>query len=186
MSEKTTKVILHGYLKDLYKGEIRLNAANLAELVNGFSKQTKAFRPKPGQLPHQVRVIGFDTVEDIYHKPLPDEVHIVPDFSGNKGSFAKILLGGLIVLAAVVIGPGALGFAYNVMIGMGASAIFGGILELLSPAPKMDISSEDKHNYLPGYQNTVRIGTRIPLLVGEHIAYGHFLSFNVDTKVVSS
>ena len=39
--------------------------------------------------------------------------------------------------------------------------------------------------YLGADQNTVKIGTRIPLLYGKHQAFGHYLSFNVDAKDIS-
>ena len=40
--------------------------------------------------------------------------------------------------------------------------------------------------YLGAPQNTTKAGTRIPLLYGEHQAYGHYLSFDIDAKDVAA
>jgi predicted phage tail protein len=73
----------------------------------------------------------------------------------------------------------------SLMFNFGLSLVMGGLLEMLSPAPKMDSSGNaasdpEASKYLGATQNTVKIGTRIPLLYGRHIAYGHYISFDVD------
>jgi hypothetical protein len=60
--------------------------------------------------------------------------------------------------------------------------ILGGILQMLAPTPKSNTGSSDQSLYVPSNQNTVKIGTRIPLIYGRVRHFGHYLSFNVDSK----
>ena len=191
-------VVLHGKLRDLYPHDIELEAENVAEMINGLCRQTKAFNPTIGQEKHVVNVVGFDTVESLY-APVDEpqiEVHLTPAFcGGKKGGFVKIALGVLMIAASFI--PGAFpltiaGFSISAssVFFMGVSMLLGGLLELMSPAPKLDLTGDvasdpEASKYLGTPKNTVKSGTRIPLLYGEHMAYGHFISFNVDAKDVA-
>lgn len=186
------KVVLHGYLKDLYPHPINMAADTVAELINGVCKQTKAFNPKPGEERHTIKVVGFDTPESLYQPLEQDEVHLVPAFCGGKGFF-KIVLGAVLIASAI-----AFPSAFPVTVGgltiltasgvfwMGAALALGGLLELISPAPTVDTDPNDPEasKYLGEPKNTVKIGTRIPLLYGERMVYGHYLSFDIDAKRV--
>jgi predicted phage tail protein len=192
--------VLHGYLKDLYSEEIYIEGNDPAEVINGFCKQTKAFDVKPDEENHQIRVLGFETKESLF-SPFPEgtkELHLTPDLRGGKsGGFFKIVIGAVLIAAAfltagtslaatTLFGSTTIGSA---MFSLGVSLVLGGLLELLSPAPQIDSlpSTQDPEasKYLASDQNTVKIGTRIPLLYGRHIAHGHYLSFNIDSKDVS-
>lgn len=64
--------------------------------------------------------------------------------------------------------------------------ILGGVLALLMSAPKAtSVVAEEKSKYIPANKNTVKTGTPIPILYGRRKVYGHFLSFDVDSRVVS-
>src|SRR5690606_15604493 len=105
------------------------------------------------------------------------EIHLVPELSGGKsGGFVKIALGAVLIAASFAMTGPILPALYG---GISASAVFwggvtlvlGGLLELISPAPKMDTkTSQDPEasKYLGTPQNTTRAGTRIPLLYGRH------------------
>ena len=67
---------------------------------------------------------------------------------------------------------------------IGASMVIGGLIQTLFPMKLADTKLDD-NNYLGQPNNTVKVGTRIPLLFGTCVAYGHFLSFNTDAKVIS-
>jgi len=189
------KIVLHGYFKDLYDEEIYLEGNDVAEIINGFCKQTGAFDVGPNEEKHHVRVHGFDD-EDSLYSPLPvdtEELHLIPDIRGGKGGgFLKVVIGVVLIAAAILLPPVGLaaGVTLNsIVFGIGASLVLGGLLELLSPAPQVDTLPENQDpeasKYLGADQNTVKIGTRIPLLYGKHQAFGHYLSFNVDAKDVS-
>lgn len=199
--ERKVKIVLHGYFKELYPDEINLSGSTVAEVINGLCRQTKAFNVNPGDDRHCFRILGFDSKESLY-EPIPantNELHIVPQFCGGKsGGFFRIVIG--VVLIGVSLAFGGAGFLAAPMFGttlgsmlfnFGVSLVLGGLLEILSPAPKIDragvngVSDPEASKYLGATQNTVRIGTRIPILYGEHIAYGHYLSFDVDSKDVA-
>lgn len=76
----------------------------------------------------------------------------------------------------------------SMMFNFGVSLVLGGLLSFLSPAPTLDSSSTaevEASKYIAAGQNTVKIGTRIPILYGRHKVYGHYLSFNVDAVDVA-
>ena len=197
--DKKIKIILHGYLRKLAPEGIEISGATVAEVVNGFCRQTKAFDVPLGEDRHCIQVVGFNTKESLFEK-IPDnltELHLVPEFSAGKGGFAKIVFG--IVLIAVAfwmpVSIGALTLMEGgatiagMMMSMGASLILGGLLEIISPTPKYTAQKTENDpeasKYLGAGQNTVKIGTRIPLAYGEIKMYGHYLSFDVDAKNVA-
>jgi len=200
-TQQKVKIFLHGYLKDLYPNVIELTGSSVKEIINGLCKQTKAFDPKLGEDRHTISVVGFRTKESI-EGPLPSdttELHLVPTLSGGKGGLLKIVVG-IVFIAAVVITAG--GFAAAgalissnifaaIAFNIGVSLVLGGLLEMLSPAPKKDggggavANDPEASKYLGATQNTVKIGTRIPIGYGRFKIYGHYLSFDVDAVDVA-
>ena len=194
------KVVLHGYLKDLYDKETFIEGNDVAEIINGFCKQTKSLDVPLGEERHQLRVHGFDTKESLFEPLSPDtkEIHLLPDIRGGKGGgFLKVVVGAVLIAAAVYTGGGSLTALAatgstslsSIMFSLGVSLVLGGLLEIISPAPQIDTLPDtqdpEASKYLGATQNTVKIGTRIPLLYGRHEAFGHYLSFNVDAKDIS-
>jgi predicted phage tail protein len=195
MAEKKVKIILHGKLKELYSETLELTGNTAAELINGMCKVTKAFNPKPGQPRHEIAVLGFES-ESRLKSPLSDdikELHLVPSMNGGKrGGFFQIVVGAVLIAAAfafpATIGAwGAMGagvtssFAFSI----GFSLVMGGLLGMLSPTPEADNfgngeADPEASKYLASSGNTVKIGTRIPLVYGRFRIFGHYLSFDVD------
>ncbi|WP_161790308.1 tail assembly protein [Inquilinus limosus] len=187
-------VILHGYLRDLHPGPIKIVGDTVAEIVHAFTTQIKAFRPVPGQDRHTISVVGFDTVGSLYEKTDQEEIHIVPAFvgGGGNGGFFKIIIGAVLIAAAfVVAGPAGVLAAGSLSAGLfwaGVTFALGGLLEVISPAPTIDVNSAkdpEASKYLGSPQNTTKIGTRIPLLLGRHLAFGHILSMDIDAVDVA-
>lgn len=196
--ERTVKIVLHGYLKDLYKDEINLSGHNVAELINGMCKTTKAFNTELNSPKHMISIVGFESKESLY-EPLPDnlkELHLTPAlFGGKKGGFFQIVLGVVAVAVGLYLAPvgasifsltGVSGFLFNT----GLSLLLGGLLSMLSPQPKTASSGSEAvdpeaSKYLGATQNTVKIGTRIPIMYGENKHSGHYISFDVDAKDVA-
>ena len=144
-NERKVKIILHGYLKGLYEGVIELSGTSVAEIINGFCKQTKAFDVNAGEDRHIISVVGFDT-EELIRNPLPNEVtelHLVPAMVGGKnGGFFKVVLGAVII-AATILTYGTAAAALQATWGalffnLGVSLVLGGLLEMVSPAPKIE------------------------------------------------
>lgn len=203
------KIILHGYLKKAHPGDIRLSGETVAELVNGLFCQIKELRPDPARGKHHIAVLGYGTKDSLFAPldPSVTELHIVPDFvAGKSGAFIKIVIG----IALIAVAPYAAGliggvgagvatsaaglaasnFVAGALFKIGLSLVLGGLMELISPAPQLDTGSVGgadpaPSRYFGGDTNTVAIGTRIPILYGEHIAWGHIISFNVTSSEVA-
>ena len=197
--EKRVKVVLHGHLKDLYPEELYLSGSSVSEIINGMCKATPAFNPVPGRGRHSISVVGFNTIDSL-NEPLPadqEELHLVPTMAGGKkGGFFQIVLGVVMIAAAIYLGPTAMLGSFQIggvggfLFSSGLSMVLGGLLGFLSPTPKADSFSNDvadpeASKYLGASGNTVKIGTRIPIPYGENKLSGHYLSFNVDSKDVA-
>jgi len=191
------KLILHGVLKTLCPDVLEFEVRTAAEAIKALSKQVKALAPNPRRGRFQVRVADL-TVEQIFAPLEVNELHLVPDLcGGKKGGMMKIVLGALLVAAAIampagtVIGSGMFEMSASTLFWSGASMILGGLMEAVSPAPKMDQGSgfsgpndPEASKYLGAPKNTVEIGTRIPIAYGEVQLYGHYLSFDIQAQDV--
>ena len=181
------RIFLHGYLKGLCPDGLELNTVTVAEAIGALKLPID---PLEGR--HRVRVLGFDTKEALYSPSDVEEIHLVPDFSGGKGGLLQIIIGTVLVVASIItfneeLIPGIasmMGFteatisAVALGVGMmGASLMLGGLLQMLSPAPKMDATQDSGSSlFLGAAQNTTAIGTRIPILYGRTQVFGQILS----------
>lgn len=205
------KIFFHGPLKELLPDPVEIEAGSALEAMRGLVhrfphlQKFASFDDRP-----IVQIVGYEGRQRLTEVNDDPELHVVPAMmgSGGGGGFMKIAIGAVIIAAAVVSFGTALpwlGVAANfasmfsgalastigsTMIGLGASLIFGGLLSFLSPAPPRDsglnaASDPEASKYLGVGQNTVRIGTRIPIGYGETLVFGHFISFDIQAKDVA-
>lgn len=175
------KVYLHGYFAAFHEGPITIVGDTVAEIVEGVTRQVKGFQPDPVRGRHRVKVAGFDTEESLHAElgPEVEEIHLVPQMSGGKkGGLLQILLGAVLIGVGLLLGAGTL--IGSLAMKVGALALLGGLTALLAPQPEADSNDQRRSSYLGAPKNTVAIGTRIPILYGEHRVYGHFLSFDIN------
>lgn len=178
------RIILHGYLAELYPDAIEVEATSVAEAMSALS-QIKELHRADGQ-PHPVAVRGIDTEIALFAETDMEEIHVYPRTggAGGKSGLGQILLGiTLIAVAFVFPGVSLLGgmITQSSLFLAGGMMLLGGILQMLAPSP--EISQEgDSSNQLGSGVNTVRIGTTIPLAYGTCKLAGHYLSFDVDAK----
>ena len=206
MDKSLRKVFIYGKLKQLLgRDYIELSGETVAELIEGVSANyRKELTPTPGKPRMVCRVRGFDTEASLY-RPLTDEeteIHLYPTLmgGGGNGGLMKIIIGAIliaVVVAAVIMSGGtllapatwALTQFGAALLMTGISMVIGGIMDLMAPQPKTDLSTSndlESSKYLGANTNTIKIGTPIPILMGEHMAYGHFISFNVDATNVAA
>ncbi|ESY35396.1 tail assembly protein [Mesorhizobium sp. C386A] len=170
------KVFLHGYFAKFHKGPIEVNAATVAEAIALITPQLPGFRPNAVHGRHRISVAGCDKVEDLYRPAKGGEIHLIPQFTGGKkGGYLQILLGVALVAVGWFAGIGWL-------LQAGALAFLGGVAQMLMPTPSSD-DNQKKSHYIGASDNTVTIGTRIPILYGEDLVGGHYLSFDTDAIV---
>lgn len=190
------RIVLHGELRKLVPGGIvELEAETVKDAVEMLCVLHKeALRPNAKDGRKRFAVAGFSTKESLTEKTHLETIHIVPSFNAGKSKFVQILVG-VVLIATAFINPGGIMAAGALfadfslgatLIGVGASLVLGGILQLLMPQPQIDGGTNvDNSKYLGAPGNTVRIGTRRPIGFGRYRVYGHYLSYNVSSEEFS-
>lgn len=206
MATSLKTVYLYGKLKErVGLDKIELVGGSVYELIEGLSANFKQkLQPSLDEPRIVAKVRGFETEDDI-RRPLREdetEIHLYPTLlgGGGNGGLFKMIIGAIIiaVVAFAIVASGgtllapstwALTSFGSALLTAGVGMFIGGLIELLTPQPKLDMSSSndlESSKYLGSQGNTVKIGTPIPLLLGRHKFYGHYISFNVDAKNVAA
>jgi predicted phage tail protein len=178
-----TTIILHGYLRELHPAEIQVEANSAAEALS--SLQLIPALAGDGSKRHHVAVDGFASADALYDKRKVDVLHVRPVMTGSGRSGAtQVVIGIMLIATAAMGGIPALGITSGMLYLSGGMMVLGGVLQLLAPQPKLDTSEKSK--YLGSGKNTVAIGTRIPMIYGRCKAYGHYISFDIDSGAFNS
>lgn len=199
------KIFFHGSIKHLLPEPVEIDADSPLEAMRGLVQRF----PHLKKFEHfddrsLVQIVGFEGRQQLTMATDVEELHVVPAMlgsGGGGGGFMKIAIGAVLIAAAVIAFPslpwagsifaGALNSTLgSIMINLGASLIFGGLLSFLSPAPPRDTglsaaADPEASKYLGIGRNTVRIGTRIPIPYGTNRIYGHYLSMDIQAKDVA-
>lgn len=171
---------LHGIFAERYGKEHRIEAESVADAIEGFTRQVNFFGDLSLEERPVARVAGFNTPESLYEKTEQKEIHLVPAMIGG-GSFARIAVG-LLIIAVAIIAPWSLPITLSVA-SFGAGIALGGIMMLFTKAPTISKSKDpEASKYLGISDNTVAIGTPIPIQYGRGPATGHLLAINVDSS----
>jgi len=141
---------------------------------------------------YRVSVGSYDLTVDELHDPAgQQEIKIVPVVSG-AGAVGRIIAGvALLAIGFLVPGIGALGV--QVLLGVGASLVLGGVAQLLTPVPRTvppgstsDTVKDPRKSYsFSGIQNTTRQGLPVPIVYGETMVGSVVISAGVDTVQVA-
>jgi hypothetical protein len=114
------------------------------------------------------------------------DIHVYPRTGGAGGDNGLVqIIIGIALIAVAVFAPALIpGFMSVASVATaGAMMVLGGVMQMLTPMPEAaGGSTDEKSNYLGANQNTVKIGTNIPLAYGNVKMSGHYLSFDVDSK----
>ncbi|WP_447722294.1 tail assembly protein [Edwardsiella tarda] len=172
------RICLYGDLQR-FGQRFKLHVRTAAEGIRALCVQLPEMRSQLQRGCYQVRITGRDvTAPDMgqrIHEALPEGavVHIVPRAAGAKhgGAFQVILGAALIAVAwwnpAGWLGASAISASYAA----GASMVFGGVVQLLTPVPKTPLSSganNGKQNtYFSSLENMAAQGSPLPVLYGE-------------------
>ena len=139
---------------------------------------------------YRVSVGGYDLTEDGLHDPAGlQEIKIVPVMAG-AGAVGRIIAGAVLVAVGLFVpGIGALGV--QLIVGVGASLIIGGVAQLLTPVPTMntgkDSEKDPRKSYsFSGIQQTSRQGVPVPIVYGETLVGSVVISAGIDTVQVSA
>lgn len=177
------KILFEGYLAEMYPQGIEVAADTAHEAVQALAA-FPGFEPESG-VRHTVIIRDFDSFELLHAITKVPAITLVPVLlaAGGGGSpFKQVLIGAVLVGLSFwnpVAGTKFAAFLLNA----GAGLVIGGLIQLISPAPRPEDSGSDKRSRMLGADgNTTRIGTPIPLLFGRSKVNGHYLSFDVDAK----
>ena len=181
---KMKRIILHGKMKEAYSHPIEVEASTVAEAIQ-FLAQIPELQRDDGPWPVTIR--GIDSQIALYAETDMEEIHVYPRLggSGGKTGLFQILLG-ITLIGIGLINPaflGAIGLTKGTLILTGSMMVLGGIMQMLMPVPESD--SQEGSLYLGAGVNTIKIGTRIPILYGTRKIGGHYLSFDVDAKDIN-
>ena len=138
---------------------------------------------------YRVSVGGYDlTIEELHDPAGQQEIRIIPVVVG-AGAVGRIIAGvALLAVGFLVPGIGALGV--QLLVGVGASLVLGGVAELLTPVPRMptgmDSNQDPRKSYsFSGIQQTSRAGVPVPIVYGETLVGSVVVSAGIDTVQVS-
>lgn len=176
------RIHLHGAFAGFHDGPIEIVADTVWEAVEAMTMQVLGFQPDPMAGRKIIKVVGYDSVEAL--KTYDDEtvdIHVLPALVfGKNGGLIQTIIGVTLLVASVLLPPGPW---TPYLMSAGISLTIGGVMQMISPQPQLSSGNEDalRSKYLSSSQNTVAIGTTIPLLYGMHRVGGHIMSLNIDS-----
>jgi predicted phage tail protein len=188
-SSRTVKITLHGSLAKFQQGVIEVIASTPYEAIKAMCRNYPQFHNLLLDDRPQAQVLGYQTVGSLQNNLISDELHLVPAFcgaGGKTGGFIQIVIGAALIAASVFyLGPAGFAMGASIAMGAGVSMVLGGIMTMMTPVPNRDSGQEgatdpDASKYLGSTVNTVRVGTRIPILYGEYKVGGHYISFDIQ------
>jgi predicted phage tail protein len=175
------KVVLHGQRG---AGEVTLDARTAADAIEGFARQTGVFDNDLLANRPLLRVVGFPTEESLREPLRPEitELHLLPAMVGGGGNFGRIIIGGALIVAGLVVAPYSpmLGSA---LVGAGIGMAVGGVMGFFMKSPKASKSTDpEASKYFGTRQNTTASGTPIARRYGRNAVFGQILAVNVDAQ----
>lgn len=184
-------VVLHGAIREAYPKPIRIEAKTARIALNAL-KLIPELSPFKNKLRYLCKVDVVQSATDMDEPLEVDTINVYCEKILNKGDiqgsgdnpYVQMVIGVvLIIIGIIVIGmSGTLATPIGTaLIASGISMILGGTLQLLTKHPKVDTENE-KNKSNTGYENTVKSGTPIPLIIGEHLHGGHIFSLNTETR----
>lgn len=173
------RVHLCGPFKTYHDGPIEVEASTVWDAVEAVTSQVKGFSPDPIRGRQRIQVVGFDTIESLRSESDVVDIYVMPAMTfGKNGGLVQTIIGVTLIVASFFIGGPA--WIANAVLMTGISMTVGGLIQLLTPQPKNNPQNQSK--YLAVNQNTVQIGTPIPLLYGEYLVGGQILSLQIVAK----
>lgn len=170
------RVILYGELAKKFGKEHRLRVRSAAEAIQALCANFKEFRSHMSRA--HLRGVGFrvlvgkEQMESARHTtqptPMTDTIRIIPAVFGG-GPAIRILAGAALIVAGALLLPA--GGVSTAMIGTGISLTLGGVIELLSPTPKLlsglDSLEDTQNSFIfSGPENISRQGVPVPVGYG--------------------
>jgi predicted phage tail protein len=189
------KIKLYGQLaKFIGRRVLEADVATAAEAVRMLVANFPGLEQHMAEQHYRVTVGTYDLALDEIHDPAgQQDIKIVPVVAG-AGAVGRIILGVLLVVAAIAIpglGLGLAGAAVTAVGVFGGSLILGGVAQLLTPVPKVpqgngsDNDPRKTFNF-SGIQQTSRQGVPVPCVYGLTLVGSVVISAGTDTVQVQA
>lgn len=173
----------------VFKAEVTSAAEAVRFLVANFPQLEKHMVDQY----YRVSVGNYDlTVNELHDPAGQQQIKIIPVLAG-AGAVGRIIAGvALLAVGFFVPGIGALGV--QILIGVGASLVLGGVAQLLTPVPQTiapgssgtDTQKDPRKSYsFSGIQNVSRQGLPVPIVYGETLVGSVVISAGIDTVQVT-
>ena len=187
------KIRVYGRLaKFLGQRVFEADVASAAEAVRFLVVNFPQLEKHLADQNYRVSVGSYDLTIDELHDPAgQQEIKVVPVLAGAGGPVGRIIAGAVLVAVGLFVpGIGALGV--QLLVGVGASLVLGGVAQLLTPTPRINQPGTPEDNNDPrksysfsGIQNTSRQGTPVPIVYGETLVGSVVISAGIDTVQVT-
>ena len=198
------KIKLYGRLaKFVGQRVFEADVASAAEAVRFLLVNFPQLEKHMADQHYRVSVGKYDlTLEELHDPAGQQEIKIVPVLAGAGGRTAAIIAGvaiialsfgiGAIASAGVTLGGLAgIGTVGTIGVSIGVSLVLGGVAQLLTPTPKINIPGTQQDNNDPrksysfsGIQQTSRQGVPVPIVYGETVVGSVVISAGIDTVQV--
>lgn len=176
-------IYLHGRLAEFGKF-FELDVNDPAEAIRALSIQIPEFRSVLAEGQWSIVKGNLEegcslSEEELMLSGSYDEIHILPAISGSGGKFGQIILGTVLIGAAIFTAGGSLavtswGFGAKALGSVGAGLVLGGVSQMLIQAPSTSggyadrESPDERPSFLfDGPVNTSTQGLPVPLIYGE-------------------
>jgi predicted phage tail protein len=182
------KIKLYGKLaKFIGHRVLEADVATAAEAVRFLLANWPELEAHMSDQHYRVSIGTYDIdLEELHHPAGAAPISFVPVVAG-AGAVGRIIAGiALVAIGLFVPGIGALGV--QILVGVGASLILGGVAQLLTPTPTISQDEGDprKSFSFSGIQNTNRAGVPVPVVYGETLVGSVVISAGIDIVQVSA
>jgi predicted phage tail protein len=182
------KIKLYGKLaKFIGHRVLEADVATAAEAVRFLVANWPEVERHMADQHYRVSIGTYDIdLDELHHPAGAAPISFVPVVAG-AGAVGRIIAGiALVAIGLFVPGIGALGV--QILVGVGASLVLGGIAQLLTPTPSTSTDEGDprKSFSFSGIQNTNRAGVPVPVVYGETLVGSVVISAGIDIVQVSA
>ena len=193
-------LILKGQAAKRFGRKHQFYVTDLNEMIRAMCSQVKGFKKYMATAHHDgihfaffsgktnIGIDGFDLTrsqQEYTMQPVPR--------GAKSGGLLQVVIGAVVLGAALWAGPagfaalglstGSASAAATALTGIGISMALGGVVQMLTPQPKVNIgssSSDNKPNYAFGAPvNTIAMGYPVPVLYGEREVGGAVISAGI-------
>lgn len=181
------KIKLYGKLAKFVGHRIlKADVATAAEAVRFLIANWPDVERHMSDQHYRVSVGTYDLgLEELHHPAGAAPISFVPVVAG-AGAVGRIIAGiALVAIGLFFPGIGALGV--QILVGVGASLVLGGVAQLLTPTPGANLGDKDpkvKSYSFSGIQNSSRPGLPISVIYGETVVGSITVSAGVSVEAI--